>query len=198
MIEIAKSCTKKEVLSQNRNQTIWYFGYIVFLMNTPKRLQSHKLYWTHRSPPPGIWYTAEWCPRLIHLHRVHQSREGEDAHGDEQKQTAHLKHDRTEHFSAYTKTCQKEITILRLCIYDNLKCYYKALLTFHRLCKHSQGSLVRLEPRLLHFSHTTHSGLLIQWPKPAPNYTYFSRLWCPSGNTVITLLSSPPLMVPFT
>lgn len=49
---------------------------------------------THCSPPPGIWYAAEWCPRLIHLHRVHQSRESKDAHGDEQEQTAHLKNDR--------------------------------------------------------------------------------------------------------
>lgn len=49
---------------------------------------------THRSPPPGIRYAAEWSARLIHLHRVHQSREGEDAHGDEQKKTAHLNSDR--------------------------------------------------------------------------------------------------------
>lgn len=46
---------------------------------------------TYCSPPPGIRYAAEWGPRLIHLHRVHESREGEDAHGDEQEQAAHLK-----------------------------------------------------------------------------------------------------------
>lgn len=59
------------------------------LMQSGKKVDA-----THRSPPPGIWYAAERCPRLIHLHWVHQSREGEDAHGNEQKQTAHLNHDR--------------------------------------------------------------------------------------------------------
>lgn len=49
---------------------------------------------TYRSPPPGIRYAAERGPRLIHLHRVHESREGEDAHGDEKKQAAHLNQDR--------------------------------------------------------------------------------------------------------
>lgn len=53
-----------------------------------------EVFCTHRSPPPGIWYAAEWCTRLIHLHRVHQSGEGEDAHGNEKKQTAYLNKDR--------------------------------------------------------------------------------------------------------
>lgn len=44
----------------------------------------------HRSPPPGIWDAAEWRPGLIHLHRVHEGGEGEDAHGNEQEQAAHL------------------------------------------------------------------------------------------------------------
>lgn len=48
---------------------------------------------THRSPPPGIRYAAERGSRLIHLHRVHESREGEDAHGDEKKEAAHLNQD---------------------------------------------------------------------------------------------------------
>lgn len=45
---------------------------------------------TYCSPPPGVRYAAERGPGLIHLHRVHESREGEDAHGDEEEQAAHL------------------------------------------------------------------------------------------------------------
>lgn len=44
----------------------------------------------HRGPPPGIRDAAERRSGLIHLHGVHESGEGEDAHGDEQKQAAHL------------------------------------------------------------------------------------------------------------